>query len=318
MNEQKQRFTPTKMSELMGKSFPPLEWLVDGLVPMGDITVIGGYPGSFKTWLMLDIAVSSAQGRDFLGRFKTRKEKILIIDEESCERGLQRRLSLLTDEKDLDIEILSYSGFDISKTDWAVNYCLENGIKVVMIDSLIRIHKLKDENSSAEMAKIFAEFKKFKQNNITLIALHHNRKSGSNNSDSGEDMRGSSEIFASLDCALSLKKNNNSEIIIRQTKLKEDEERSPFLVKVIKDNNSTSFEFLGDIKEEERKSKPDQARERLLGVLTEKGELWRQELLPELSDCTAYAINTAIKQLSNEGKINIEKGKGSAVLYSLV
>lgn len=317
-NDTKSALHPIPMSELMSKPFPPSEWLVEGLIPAGEITFISAYPGNFKTWLMLDIAVCAAQETDFLGKFKTKKSKILIIDEESCEKNLQKRFKQLTMENTLNIEVMSFSDFNLSKTDMVISYCQERDINVVMIDSLIRVHKLHDENFSTEMSKVFSELKKFKDKNITLIILHHNRKTGfGGGSTSAEDMRGSSEIFAGADCALSLSKGFEG-ITVCQTKLKADEERVPFIVKIVRLFDGIKFEYLRDIEIEERKSKPQIAREKIVELLKENNSLTKQEikdLMP--SDITTYAIKEAFKEMW-QAKMLITQDIGTEVKLSLM
>ena len=317
MNEQKRKFFPIKMSELMDKKLAPVDWLVEDLIPSGCITAICGYAGCYKTWMMLEIAISSAQGRDFLEKFKTKKEKILIIDEETGERDLRERLKLLNADNSMEIEILCLADFDLYGTDEIVKYCLDNKIGVVMIDSLIRVHKLKDENSSAEAAKIWPEFKKFKKNGITLILLHHNRKSGSKQGDSGEELRGSSEIFAFLDCAISLHKKKD-EITIRQTKLRITKESEPFITKVIEGDNSISFEFMGYTEGQDSQNKSEIAEEQILALLAKDNVgIFRQAIFAALNEeCTDYAIKKAIKSLLACGKIDCTSGgKGNSSMY---
>ena len=39
---------------------PPVEWLVENLVPKGTLSVFYGEPGSLKTWAMIALSVSVA------------------------------------------------------------------------------------------------------------------------------------------------------------------------------------------------------------------------------------------------------------------
>jgi len=316
--ESKSAFHPIPMSELMSKPFPPNEWLVEGLIPAGEITFISAYPGNFKTWLMLDIAVCTAQEIDFLGKFKTKKSKILIIDEESCEKNLQRRFKQLTTENTLNIEVLSFSNFDLSDTDKIISYCQENEINVVMIDSLIRVNKFGDENSAEDMAKVFGELKKFKNKDISLIILHHNRKSGfGGGATSAEDMRGSSEIFAGADCVLSLSKNSEG-ITVNQTKLKAAEELIPFMVKKNQEHDRIKFEYLRDIEIGERKSKPQIASEEILKLLADKEKLSRRQIISDLKfkKISEYSTENGLAILTETNQIVGERN-GAELIYSL-
>jgi len=322
--KQKRRFQPLKMSELMNLEFLEQKWLVENLIPMDSITMIAGYPTSFKTWLMLDLAVKISQGKKFLDHFDTEKMKVLFIDEENGERLLQTRFKKITELTNLDINFLSFRGFKLDKSDLIIDDCKKNQIGLVIMDSLIRIHNQKDENSSTEMAKLYDQFKKFKKENITVIFSHHNRKVGSNRPNSAEDIRGSSELFAFLDCGLSLKKRKgkNSVIEVEQTKLREQVERSPFQINIIDKDDLIEFEFAGDIKEVEKVSKIEQAKKNILSLLEVNQELYRQELMKKIKDNSEEkigesSIKEALQQLVQDGQISSRTGSGSTQIYSL-
>jgi DNA primase len=46
----------------------PVEWLIEGVVPKGSFTALYGPPGSFKSFIALDIAEAIATGRTWMGR----------------------------------------------------------------------------------------------------------------------------------------------------------------------------------------------------------------------------------------------------------
>ena len=53
-------FNPKLLSiqEIIATDFGPLEWVIDKLIPRQSITVISGEPGSYKTWLTMEMAKS--------------------------------------------------------------------------------------------------------------------------------------------------------------------------------------------------------------------------------------------------------------------
>src|SRR5687767_11823807 len=73
----------------------PLEFLVgdgnEGLITKGSVNLLVGDPGSGKTWAAIDLAVCVAMGKKWLD-LATKQTAVLIVDEESGPRRLQRRI----------------------------------------------------------------------------------------------------------------------------------------------------------------------------------------------------------------------------------
>jgi hypothetical protein len=315
-------FVPIKFNELLSRQYPENVWLIERLIPETCISVIAGYPASFKTWILLDIAISIATGNKFLGEFATKQNKVLIIDEESGERILQNRFKKLTTSQDLNIEIVSYSGFNLRNSDEVIQYCLKNDIKVIIIDSLIRVHS-GDENSATEMAKVFSDLQNFKKNNLSLIIAHHNRKLGKNISNPSEDMRGSSEILAFVDAAISVKKElDKKEILVTPFKLRTDEESVAFKIHIPeKDEQNFRFEYIGLYEKKEKKSKPQIAKESIAQIFTENDnkELNQKGIINLLKNKVGEsAVKAAIKDMLANGLIKSRQGEGNTQYYSLV
>ena len=85
-----------KLSDLISEEYPENRWIIDQLVPEEGIVILSGASGSFKTWLIMDMALAVAEGRDFLGVFKTEQSKVLIIDEENGKRLYNERFKKIT------------------------------------------------------------------------------------------------------------------------------------------------------------------------------------------------------------------------------
>jgi len=312
---------PTKFNELITKQFPDDVWLVDRLIPDNGLSVITGYPASYKTWLMLNLAICISTGKPFLDDFQTKKSKVLLIDEENGERILQGRIKKMTSQQDLDIDIISLKNFKLTDSDEIIKYCLENRIGVVMIDSLIRTHK-GDENSSQEMAKLFDEFKKFKNSQLSVIFTHHNRKTGERRANPIEDMRGSSEIFAFVDSGLSVRKaKDKDEIIATQIKQRVDEEIEPFNIAIDRDDLSVRFKYIGIAQENRRMSKAELAKSGILDLLGEDvgTEFFQKQIISALKKqkIGESAVKEAIGLMIAENLIQARQGDGNTHYYSL-
>jgi RecA-family ATPase len=78
--------------QLSARTYPPTDFLVDGLVPKG-VTLLAGEPKVGKSWLALDIAASIARGVGCLGERRCSEGDVLYLALEDTEARLHGRLS---------------------------------------------------------------------------------------------------------------------------------------------------------------------------------------------------------------------------------
>ncbi|HJQ09211.1 MAG TPA: AAA family ATPase [Candidatus Saccharimonadales bacterium] len=222
---------PATLDQLLAMEFPPREWLVDGLLAAQAMTLVSAAPNTFKTFLMLDMALSIAQGKKLFGELETQQANILIVDEESQDYGLYERFRKFNAPKGLPIYWLSrlrHKITDESYLDSIISRCAALDIGLVMFDSLTRMHDC-EENSSKEMAKVMDAFKKLTDYGIAVLLLHHTNK-GINVSPENA-IRGSSEIFAAPDSHIAMRRLSPKDCIeIKQTKNRFKKPHRPFKV----------------------------------------------------------------------------------------
>ena len=53
---------------LVAQDFPPQQFLVDGLIPAGQLVMLGGRGKAGKSWLVLQLIAAIDRGAPFLGR----------------------------------------------------------------------------------------------------------------------------------------------------------------------------------------------------------------------------------------------------------
>ncbi len=306
-------------AELMDISFPPNRWTVDGLIPAEGITILSAPPGSYKTWLLLHIITAVASGQKVLGEFSTEPSSVLVIDEENGPRLIQDRLSYLNVGDNLNIHYRFNTDFiaDTKKINQVIEFCQSESIKFVTIDSLIRIHS-GNENDAGEMAKVFKQLRKFTNNGISLLLTHHNRKSGANSGVGSQEMRGSSDILAALDCHLSLVRDDDR-LKLSQNKIRTTEELEPLDISIKKDGELVKFVFEGTLKLAENRRKT--IRSSVVEVLDEYGSGNQNEILVRLKEKgIATSVNTlrdALNQLINDETITKDKGERNSYIFKL-
>jgi hypothetical protein len=95
-------------------SEPPVEWLVDGLIPVGSVCLFSGNKSLGKSSLLMDLLISSALGRPWLGRETTKLRGFGMFCEDPARVLLWRRDRILerlqADPADIESDVHVRSG----------------------------------------------------------------------------------------------------------------------------------------------------------------------------------------------------------------
>lgn len=166
----------------------PIEWIVPGMIAKGTMGFVAGLPETYKTWLLLDLAIECARdGGKWLGKYDVQGARVLFIDQERFKGETQRRLKSLLNAKQLDRRLLRESLFvrcgsttrlDLDESFRAFKAELSR-IKpdMVLIDSFATAHT-KEENDRKEIQMVLERIKELRTEfNCTFIFIDHEGKS---------------------------------------------------------------------------------------------------------------------------------------------
>jgi hypothetical protein len=302
--------------ELMNKDFPEVPWDVEGIFESGTINMISAPPNQYKSWVVQHVALCMAQSKDVFGRFKTKTQNILIVNEEDNLRMIKdRSLKMVEEVIELGVHFMVGSGFKID--DGTVMQVLAEAkrrdVTFIVFDSLRSIHSA-NENDSGEMQEIMDCFKVLTKEGITVLFTHHNRKKafGKSKDDLGEESRGSTAINAGVHGHISCEemiKEDDKYLLISQRKLKCDEKMKPFLVKVDidKENNKISFNYIGeyDAKEETfRKNK-----ELVLRVIENSDKWLCKDDIEFSTEISKSTLSKVLQEIEKEGLVESKEKK---------
>lgn len=178
---------------------PPLVFQVEGLICAADVVMLVAHGGSLKTWLAFSLATSVANGRPWLGKFMTLRGRVAILDFESGEFEVTRRLKMLG-AKDGDVadRLLraSYPGASLVDPEtWVGMASLK--LSLLVVDSFSAASPEADENDSRSAVMLQHAGKFAEATGCTVIFIHHARKGSGG--DNREKVRGSSALFAACD-----------------------------------------------------------------------------------------------------------------------
>ena len=290
------------IKELFKHQFPPIIWLVKDLIPATGFTAITGPPYAYKSFLSEYLAICVAAKQPFLNQFEVTQGNVLIIDKENAKVLIKTRMQKLNCPDNANIYLLenpdSFNLLDDDTLNWTTQFCLENNIKLVIIDSFVHIHK-GDENDSIAIAKTFDALRQIP---ATIIFIHHHRKTIKFFTGTLlESIRGSSDIGAEIEAHLAIDPISTG-LRITQGKNRWAQPIKPFIVIPLITEESAIFEYGGEIDEEV--SKIEKAKELIIDFLALNGETKRQDILQALSDQVSQrSIDIAFKQMTTDNDI---------------
>lgn len=201
--------------ELMQMDIPPIEWLVEKILPVG-LSMIGAPSKYYKSYMALDLCIAICNGGKFLN-FNCTKHSCLYLDLESTKRRPKNRLQqILKGNKPPDnlhiITALDEVGRIGEGFEAQIEYQLQEhpDIKLIVVDVLQMIRQPSKRNQSG-YDKDYDDFKVLKQiadkHDIGLMSIHHTRKM-KDPSDVFNELSGSVGVMGALDCAWVITKDD--------------------------------------------------------------------------------------------------------------
>lgn len=208
-------------------ALPPREWLVPGLVPCDALACLFGAPGTGKTFVALDLALSIACG---LGEWQGQPlpswpeaaPGVVYVAGEGI-HGIRDRVKAWAEHQGLDEARLAEAPLtfvqhpvnltkEAAASDFAEavvqhHQATARPVKLVVFDTLARCAVGADENSSQEMGVVVAHVDSIRRvlgEGCSVLLVHHSGKSAPTS------MRGSSAVNGAVDTALALLRPSSS------------------------------------------------------------------------------------------------------------
>ena len=201
MRADKYGFDFLTAEELAVKEFPPLEFLVDGLLPLGGCAMLAAPPKRRKSFLVQDLCLSVATGRPFIGR-KTRQGCTLYLALEDGLRRLQTRQSAILGENTASHDCM-YAvaapklGAGLSDAIRAWKSQTDGVLVAVDVFQRIRPEGSKTNDYQLDYGAVAPLNDLANELGITIMLIHHTRKM-ENPDDVFQDISGSNGIYGAL------------------------------------------------------------------------------------------------------------------------
>ena len=207
-------FEVISAAELAKKSYPPITFLVDGILPPG-FALLSAPPNSGKSWLALYLCLCVASGRPFIG-FKTHQCATLYAGlEDSFQRLQGRSKKLLGEDIPPDCYLVteaSQIGSGLPDRIRAFKKAHPN-LGLVVLDLFARVRNddsanknaYRNDYSEAAALKTVADELK-----ICILAITHNRKMR-DEADVFNNISGTTGLFGAADTGMILQKERRED-----------------------------------------------------------------------------------------------------------
>ena len=212
------------LEDIMVKDFKPVEHFIPDLIPAEGVTLIVAKSKVGKSWMLYDICISAALGRELLGGRKPKQGYSLFLALEDSQKRLRFRA-----EKLLGFHMGPCPGVALATTwdrvdqgglelikDWAENTRAQgHNVVCVCIDVLQMIRPLGGERQSVfqrdymavqGLRTLAAEL------GIAIIVAHHQRKGSAD--DLQDTISGTQGLPAAVDCSIVLERQINGGFIL--------------------------------------------------------------------------------------------------------
>lgn len=225
-DEPRPRLQVISLEELA--SIKPPKWLVEDLIEEAGCGFIAGPPKQFKSWVMLDIAASLAQGGkvvDYFSPASTDQVPVLVVEAEDSAARLSQRLGIVMRDKfgikqlkhvKAPLHIISKPPILFGDDFYSdlVGIIDKYGIKLVAYDTLSMLTTENLNDSKDMYGKVLRPLKTIAQaKGCAQLLVHHTRKSSVGVASSGgAALAGSVALHAWSDNSLYMHRNEANEV----------------------------------------------------------------------------------------------------------
>lgn len=192
----------------------PSSYVVKYVIPSPGVVLLHGDGGVGKSFVLLDVALHAALGREWCG-YRVRRRRVGMIWSESPSLAYRRRDAWLlrhgVELDELRDRVLIYPGrlnLTGSRTplEALVEWVQRAGIDVVTIDTLRR-NMTGDENSARDVSQAMWLADELVQAGVTVVLTHHDNKAGT--------YSGTTALHGHVDSRLHLTRDERDHSVLR-------------------------------------------------------------------------------------------------------
>ena len=191
-------FKDKKTGEEVEKEYPTLsfnelvakgggkrrDWVIENLLRRGEVMNVIAAPKVGKSWLVYNLSLAMACGKEFLGYRSAKNLRVLICDNELHPEELGWRVGQVAKalgvnpEGSIEFNVLRGSDVDIEALDGKLDEIGASRFDIIVIDAFYRIlPKGMSENDNGSMTQVFNKLDSIaRKNECAIVNIHHSSK----------------------------------------------------------------------------------------------------------------------------------------------
>ena len=180
------------MRQLVEQTPSRPDWLWEGYLAPGSITVFHGDPKAGKSTLLYGLLGALESGTPFAGSL-TRKTNAIVLSEEPDDTISEKVRRFGAWSHHIIKSEMTYGIEWVSLVDWAADQAIANGSGMIMVDTFARMSQIRDEeeNDAGAVLARLAPLQRAASRGLSILLVVHSRKSGGRH---GLGVRGSSAL----------------------------------------------------------------------------------------------------------------------------
>jgi hypothetical protein len=210
--------------------------LIEGVLHQGSKLVLGGGSKSFKTWTLLEMAISVATGRDWLG-FQTTAGRVLYVNFELPEFSIEKRINEICKAigisvpRNLELWNLRGHAADAEVILPKIAQSAE-GRAMIILDPLYKLLGSRDENASRDMANLMNAVERLAEDTGAAVAFgSHFAKGNASGKESMDRISGSGVFARDPDSIVTMTQHEQDKAFTVEMTLRNFPPQEPFVVR---------------------------------------------------------------------------------------
>ncbi|MDM7997206.1 MAG: AAA family ATPase [Acidobacteriota bacterium] len=300
------------------KPQPPIDFVLRDFLARKWLSIWYGEPGCKKTWGVMDQAVCVASGKPWLG-FHAVRSTVLIVDEESGEQRLLRRLGDTMRghgiSDDIPLYYVSLHGFNLTNESGADDLealVAEVNPGLLIIDALADIMLGGDENLVKDTQPVLVRLRRIaERQDCAIEVIHHVNKAG--------EYRGSTALKGAVDTMIQVESRPDSPLVGFSAEKTRDVIIKPFAA-------SAHFDIgqfhLTEAEPQAGQSKLSPSEKYVLRFLEQNGPSTIATIMDHADTCSGETARRSVYNLASRDIPLVRRcdygGKGKEATYELV